>query len=208
MRIDHVIYGTADLDVASARMETEFGLAAVGGGRHDGLGTHNRIVPQGDGSFVELLAVADPHEAKDSDLGAALMTAIQAGDGLLGWAVAVDDIQPVAARLGIPITTVGRQGRTARLVGVAESLAEPCLPFFIEHDARRPTPPVASPTRITWVEVAGDGARLKHWLADAALPVHIVDGPPGLRAIGIGESELRTTSSPARFADEPAQPTG
>ena len=194
MRIDHVIYGTADLDVASARMEAEFGLTAIGGDRHDGLGTHNRIVPLGDGSFVELLAVADPHEAKDSDLGAALMTAIQGGDGLLGWAVAVDDIEPVAARLEIPITTVGRQGRTARLVGVAESLAEPCLPFFIEHDAGRPTPPVAGPTRITWVEVAGGAARLKHWLADAALPVRIVEGSPGLRAIGIGESELRTAS--------------
>ena len=194
MRIDHIIYGTADLDVASARMQAELGLTAIAGGRHDGLGTHNRLVPLGDGSFVELLAVADPHEAKDSALGSALVTAIRAGDGLLGWAVAVDDIEPVAARLGIPITTVGRQGRTARLVGVAESLAEPYLPFFIEHDASRPAPPVTGPTPITWIEVAGDAARLDHWLADAALPVRIVSGPPGLRAVGIGERELRTTS--------------
>jgi Glyoxalase-like domain len=194
MRIDHVIYGTADLDVAAGRMQAEFALTAVAGGRHDGLGTHNRIVPLGDGSFIELLAVADPDEANDSALGAALMTAIQGGGGLLGWAVAVDDIQPIAARLGIPITSVGRQGRTARLVGVAESLAEPYLPFFIEHDASRPAPPVTSPTRIAWIEVAGDAARLKHWLADAALPVRVVSGPPGLRAFGIGDHELRTSA--------------
>ena len=135
MRIDHVIYGTADLDVAAARVQAELGLTAVAGGRHDGIGTHNRIVALGDGSFLELLAVADPQEASGSKLGAALRSAIARGDGPLGWAVAVDDLGPVAARLGTPITTVGRQGRTARLTAVAESLAEPCLPFFIERAA-------------------------------------------------------------------------
>jgi len=193
MHIDHVIYGTTDLDVAAARMQSEFGLTAVGGGRHEGLGTYNRIVPLGDGSFIELLAVVDPHQAKDSVLGAALMAAIKGGDGLLGWALAVENVGPIAARLGAPITSVERQGMTAQLVGVAESIAEPYLPFFIAHDARRPAPPVTSTAGITWIEVAGDAARLANWVADAVLPVRVVSGPPGLRAIGIGERELRTS---------------
>ena len=41
--------------------------------------------------------------------GAALQAAIDAGDGLLGWAVAVNDLDGVAARLGTAITTIGRQ---------------------------------------------------------------------------------------------------
>jgi Glyoxalase-like domain len=193
--IDHVIYGTVDLDSAAARMQAEFALTAVGGGRHDGLGTHNRIVPLGDGSFIELLSVADPHEASGSALGAALMAAIQGGDGLLGWAIAVEDVQPIAARLGTSITSVGREGMRAQLVGVAESLAEPYLPFFIQHDAGRPAPPATATTGITWIEVAGDATRLSDWLADAALPVRVVSGPPAVRAIGLGDRELRTSSS-------------
>jgi glyoxalase-like protein len=68
VRIDHVIYGTADLAAAAARIEAQLGLTAVAGGRHDRVGIHNRIVPLGDGSFLELLAVADPEEAARSAL--------------------------------------------------------------------------------------------------------------------------------------------
>lgn len=58
MLIDHVIHATVDLDAAAERMQVELGIAAVAGGRHVGLGTHNRLVPLGDGSFIELLAIA------------------------------------------------------------------------------------------------------------------------------------------------------
>src|SRR3954454_2885182 len=103
MRIDHVIYATADLDAAAGRLEAKLGAAAVGGGRHEGLGTHNRIVPLG-GGYLELLAVADRDEAASSALGAAVQARIAAaGDGLMGWAVAVDAVEPVAARLGTEI---------------------------------------------------------------------------------------------------------
>ena len=96
MRIDHVIYATADLDAAAARVEAAIGVAARGGGRHDGIGTHNRIVPLG-GGYLELLAVADADEAAGSALGAAIQSRIAGhGDGLFAWAVAVEDVGPVA----------------------------------------------------------------------------------------------------------------
>jgi glyoxalase-like protein len=66
-RIDHAVYGTADL-AAAARIEAQLGLTAVAGGRHDRVGIHNRIVPLGGGSSLELLAVADPEEAARSAL--------------------------------------------------------------------------------------------------------------------------------------------
>ncbi len=192
-----MIYGTADLDVAAARVEARLGLTAVAGGRHRGLGTHNRIVPLADGGFIELLAVADPEQAQRSSLGAALQAANARGDGLFGWAVAVDDVRPVASRLGMTISTVGRQGMTARLTGVLESLSEPGLPFFIErpagHIAGRTGPPVANAgARFTWLEVAVDAGRLSDWLGSAELPLRVVSGDAGVRAIGIGERELRT----------------
>jgi catechol 2,3-dioxygenase-like lactoylglutathione lyase family enzyme len=193
MRIDHVIYATRDLDRAAARLESELGVSAVKGGRHDGLGTHNQIVPLG-GGYLELLAVCDPDEAARSDLGAALRTRIeQRGEGLMGWAVALDDVKPVAARLGTPITTIARQGMTAQLTGLTASLRQPFLPFFITRDSDVEDPGAAGGAgSITWIEVAGDRGHLERWLGGGELPVRITQGPPGVRAVGIGERELRT----------------
>jgi hypothetical protein len=192
VRIDHVIYAAADLDAAAARVEDVLGVAAVPGGRHEGLGTHNRIVPLG-GGYLELLAVADAAEAERSPLGSAVLERIRTtGDGLMGWAVAVDAVEPVAERLGVAVSTIARQGLRARLAGVAEAMREPHLPFFIARDAG-----VADPAGrgagggIAWVEVGGDPERLRTWLDGAALPVRVVDGPSGVRAMGVGDRELR-----------------
>jgi Glyoxalase-like domain len=191
VRIDHVILATADLDAAAQRLEREHGLRAVGGGRHEGLGTYNRIVPLG-GGYLELLAVADAEEARRSPLGSAVLERIaRTGDGLMGWAVAVDDVAPVAARLGTAISTIARSGLTARLTGVAEAMREPALPFFIARDPGIADPSGGGGPGIAWLEVAGDGERLRSWLDGAALPVRVVEGPPGVRALGVGERELR-----------------
>jgi catechol 2,3-dioxygenase-like lactoylglutathione lyase family enzyme len=191
VRIDHVIYATADLDAAAARVEEVLGLAAVPGGRHDGLGTHNRIVPLG-GGYLELLAVADDEEAQRSALGSAVLERIaRTGDGLMAWAVAVDDVGPVAERLGIGVSTIARQGLSARLAGVVEAMREPALPFFIARDAGAGDPSGRGGPGIAWLEVAGDAERLRAWLDGAALPVRVVDGPPGVRAMGVGDRELR-----------------
>jgi hypothetical protein len=192
VRIDHVIYAAADLDAAATRLESELGLHACAGGRHEGLGTHNRIVPLG-GGYLELLAVADPEEAASSDFGRGLLARLaQDGDGLLGWVVAVDDIASVARRLGTTITTIRRAGLSAHLTGLAEAMREPILPFFISRD-----PGVADPGidgdagGITWIEVGGDAARLEQWLDVSALPVRVVDGRAAVRAVGIGDYEFR-----------------
>jgi hypothetical protein len=193
VRIDHVIYGTDDLEAAARLVEEAVGAAAVAGGRHEGLGTQNQIVALSDGTYIELLAVADPDEASRSPVGAALQAVIGAGDGLVGWAVGVRDLNTVAARLGTPISTISREGMTARLTGVAESLAEPYLPFFIEREADMETElPRGSAGGITWIEVAGDARRLEEWLGEAALPVRVVSGDAAVRAVGVGDRELRT----------------
>ena len=132
-----MIWATADLDAAAERVEQQYGLRAGGGGRHDGMGTHNRIVPLGRG-YLELLAVADAEEAAGSALGRAVTERLaRVGEGLMAWAVSTDDVDAVAARLGTEIVEIRRQGFVGRLTGVAEAMAEPCLPFFVERGARR-----------------------------------------------------------------------
>jgi hypothetical protein len=193
MRIDHVIYATADLDEAAAKVHSELGLNVVPGGRHEGHGTHNRIVPLG-GGYLELMAVADPDEAAASPIGGTLQARLaQSGDGLWAWAIAVDGVERVGDRLGLPVTEISRQGLTARLVGVAEALPNPVLPFFIERDEDVIDPGGAAGVGgIAWVEVAGDADALAERLGGADLPVRVVEGRVGVVALGIGERELRT----------------
>jgi hypothetical protein len=189
MHIDHVIWKAEDLDRSAARIAAEYGLRDDGGGRHVGIGTHNRVFPLG-GGYLEVLAVADPEEAMRSPLGQAI---VQAPEGLFGWAVAVEDIVAEAERLALEVTTIAREDLTARLAGVAQAVAEPWLPFFIQRD-----PGIADPGAsgagggIAWLELAGDADRLVAWLDGADLPLRIVDddGPRGLRALALASGAV------------------
>ena len=191
MRIDHVIYATRDLDDAAARIERDLGLTSLPGGRHEGLGTQNRIVPLG-GGYLELLGVADREEAEASDFGRGLLYRLEHdGDGLLGWVVAVEDAAAVARRLGTAVTTIRRSGLSARLTGLAEAMREPFLPFFISRDPGTPDPGAGGNAGgITWIELSGDEARLQQWLDHPDLPVRVLPGPPAVRAVGIGDATL------------------
>jgi fermentation-respiration switch protein FrsA (DUF1100 family) len=192
VRIDHVIYATADLDEAAARIQSELGLSVVPGGRHEGHGTHNRIVPLG-GGYLELMAVADPDEAADSPMGSAVQARLtEQGDGLFAWVIILDGVEQFADRFGLPVITVAREGLSARVAGLAEALRNPVLPFFLERDEGVADPGEgADAGGITWLEVAGDREALESRLGDTELPVRVVDGPVGVIAMGIGERELR-----------------
>src|SRR4029453_7141182 len=65
----------------------------TGGGRHDGMGTFNRLVWLGD-SYLELIGVFDRGLASRSWIGPPVLDALERADGggLATWAVAVDDL--------------------------------------------------------------------------------------------------------------------
>jgi hypothetical protein len=175
VRIDHVIYGTSDLDEAAARFAAA-GFEVVPGGAHEGVGTHNRIVPLG-ADYIELLAILNPEMAAASPLGRLIAERIARGDGWIGWGVAVADAAEEAARLGASEFSVRRRG-TGHLAGLLEALTEPFLPFFIQREP-------GEPGAIERVEVSGDRARLDAWLGGAELPVEVVDGPPAMLAVTV-----------------------
>jgi Glyoxalase-like domain len=185
VHVDHVLVASRDLDAAEARMRA-LGLDVVPGGRHEGLGTHNRIVPLG-GAYLELIAVADAAEAAASPIG----RAVAAADGLMGWALRVPDVGAQAARLGLEVTTIAREGLTARLAGVAEAMGEASLPFFIERDEGVLDPGGADgPGGIARVDLRGDAHRLHGWLGGAPLPVAIEAGSPAVVAVHLGNGLL------------------
>jgi hypothetical protein len=190
------VYAVRDLDETAARLRRELGLDSVPGGRHPGWGTGNRIVPLGD-DYIELIAVIDPDEAAGDPFGRAVLAAAEAGDRLLATSVATDDIEGVAARLGLEV----RPGERARpdgtvlrwrSAGADDPRREPWLPFFITwdvpaemHPGRARSGHGVRATGIAWVEVSGDAARLHRWLGGEELPFRVLDGAPGLRAVGL-----------------------
>ena len=115
LRMDHVIYAVDDLDEAAAGLFDREGLASVPGGRHEGWGTANRIVPLGP-DYLELVGVVDRQAAEASSFGRLVL---DAGDGLVGWSIGTDDLDRVASRLGLEIVR-GKRKRPdgVRLTGI------------------------------------------------------------------------------------------
>jgi hypothetical protein len=82
--IDHLVIAVDDADEAAAQLELEPGLAATGGGRHDTLGTVNRLIWLGE-SYLELIGVFDRRLAEASWLGAPTLRTLDMGGGLVTW---------------------------------------------------------------------------------------------------------------------------
>src|SRR5215207_8610468 len=90
--IDHVVIAVDNPDVAADALEASLGLRAEGGGRHDALGTANRLVWLGD-TYLELAAVVDPVVAERSWFGRLLVESLASGGGFATWAIAVGDLE-------------------------------------------------------------------------------------------------------------------
>src|SRR5713226_7446514 len=84
--LDHVLVAVSDLAEGKRRFETEYGLRALEGGRHPGVGTANMIVPLGS-AYLELIAVIDAAEAGRAPTGRLISQTISAGRTFATWAV-------------------------------------------------------------------------------------------------------------------------
>jgi hypothetical protein len=141
--IDHLVIACADPDAAVADLERDVGLLPGGGGRHEALGTFNRLVWLGD-TYLELIGVFDRDLAERSWVGAPTVRALDAGGGLATWAVATDDIDADVARLdaggaGLSEVIPGERrrpdGSTVRWrLAQPRELGLERPPFLIEHD--------------------------------------------------------------------------
>jgi hypothetical protein len=196
LRIDHVVYAVRDLRAAAERFRRELGLDSVAGGRHPAWGTANRIVPFGD-DYVELICVTDATAATASTFGRGVLERAALGDGWLTWCAATDELDAVAARLGLAVTDGVRERPDGsvlrwRSAGLEDERREPWMPFFIEwgappgsHPGRARAGHGVRPRGIVWVEVGGDAGRLRAWLGGDEIPIRAVDGRPGMHAVGV-----------------------
>ena len=204
--IDHAIYAVGDLEAAGDQIYEREGLASVPGGRHEGWGTANRIVPLGE-TYLELIAVVDDEEAESSDFGRAVLSAVTEDSPLVGWVVATDDIEGVANRLDLEVESKSRNREDGsaiswRLAGLEAAMESGgVLPFFVEWEGPAEHHPGAAEVEhdadakgIAWVEVCTDDKeRLRDWLGeDADLPVRVTEGGQAVGSVAIetGGGEL------------------
>jgi glyoxalase-like protein len=176
MELDHVLIAVDDLDAAAQEVERRHGLVSVEGGRHQGLGTANRIVPLGE-TYLELVAVVDEAEAAESGFGS--WVAGGALPRLLGWCVRTDELDEVAGRLKLTITDGARarpEGTMLRwrIAGLERSAEEPSLPFFIEWGAGTPYP----------------GRVLDQTATIHELRLSVGEGSPELRSVLVDETVI------------------
>ena len=142
--IDHLVVAVAEPDDAVTAFERAVGPAPTGGGRHDALGTFNRVVWLGD-SYVEFIGVFDAALAAKSWVGTPALRALETGGGFATWAIATDDLDVELAGLRAGGSSLGeaRPGERQRPDGAvvrwrlaaADRLGPDEPPFLIEHDA-------------------------------------------------------------------------
>jgi hypothetical protein len=95
---DHVLVAVRDLAEAARRFETAYGLRALQGGRHPGVGTANMIVPLGS-EYLELIAVVDQDEAQRSATTRRITRAIEDGRTFATWAVRTENLDALREHL-------------------------------------------------------------------------------------------------------------
>jgi hypothetical protein len=146
--IDHLVIACRDPESGAAELEQALGLRATGGGRHETLGTFNRLVWLGD-SYLELIGVWDRALAEVSWIGAPTLRALDRGGeratgGLATFGLATDDLdddlarfRDVGANLEGPFAgeRARPDGRVVRWRVAAPPRLDPEEPpFLIEHD--------------------------------------------------------------------------
>lgn len=218
--IDHLVIA-CDPDAAAAQLEDALGLRAAGGGRHDALGTYNRIVWLGD-SYLELVGVFDPRLAKNSWLGTPTLAALDEGGGLATYAVGSDDLaadverlRSIGAPLDGPLPGERRRGdgrivRWQRATPPRLGPMEP--PFLIEHDpnAAEWTPderaarsveahPIGGPVRLIRLElpVADIHQAATRYVRTVALTFRPSLAGHGARDASVGSQTIRLRRSSA-----------
>ena len=167
VRIDHVIVGTSDLDLAVRQIAESTGVRPVFGGAHPGRGTRNALIALGDGTYLELLA-PDPAQAVDNEELGELRALSRPTP--VGWAVSADNEAAIRSALaGADVATskseggsrVKPDGAVLRWTSFGYAAIEDSLaPFFIVWAKPASHPSRTSPTgcRLTGLRIEGPEA--------------------------------------------------
>lgn len=200
--IDHLLYGTSDLDLGIDEIERLVGVRPAFGGQHLGLGTRNALLSLGGRTYLEVIA-PDPSQqevASPLPYGIASMDA----PALRAWAASTDDIDAAVKEgraAGIAFGTVTAHSRKApggedvRWRMATRSSDEEgdvaVLPFLIDWGTTvHPSERAPGGVKLVSFRVfAPDPDEVGRKLRAIGLDVAVSEGDlPGLEAVVVGPS--------------------
>ncbi|MEM7416264.1 MAG: VOC family protein [Gemmatimonadota bacterium] len=193
--MDHLVFGAPDLDAGVRQVEGLLGVPSSPGGRHEGLGTCNRLFGFGGRSYMEVVSPDpdQPDPPRSRWFGLDSLTEPR----LVTWCYAVDDLTSVVERaLAVGVDLGGlREGsrRTNsgellqwRMTDPWANRLDGAVPFFIDWgDSPHPASSLPDPCRFLSIRVHHpEAGRVEEVMAALSLDVAVVDADhPSLCAV-------------------------
>jgi hypothetical protein len=105
-RLDHIVVAAATLDQGGEHVRSVLGVDVPPGGRHEMMGTHNRVMSLGGNAYLEIIAVnpemTPPARPRWFGLDdPAVIRSLEDSPRLLTWAVNTTDLALLAERSAI-----------------------------------------------------------------------------------------------------------
>jgi hypothetical protein len=102
LRFDHLVIAARTLEEGVEWVERRLGVEMGPGGKHDVMGTHNRLLALGPGRFLEVMAIDPeaqaPMQPRWFDLdNPAMQARLARGPALIHWVARTDDIEAAVA---------------------------------------------------------------------------------------------------------------
>ena len=110
-RLDHLVVAARSLDEGARWVESRLGVRVPPGGRHEMMGTHNRVMALGDSVYLEIIAI-DPDRKRPSGPrwfgldDPAVARSLVDSPRLLTWAVNTKDLESLLHASGISVGKV------------------------------------------------------------------------------------------------------
>jgi hypothetical protein len=163
--LDHLSYaaGPEGLAAAVQRLGARLGAPFSDGGIHPSFGTRNFVLPLVNDCYLEVVGVLDHPAVDTAPFGRAVRARGAEGGGWLSWAIRVDDMADIEARLQRRAAPGHRRRPDGfdlrwQQIGLYDVAEDPQLPFFVKWDVDDRHHPSFGDSAIALrsVEIAGD----------------------------------------------------
>lgn len=200
--VDHLLYGSPELELGVAEIERLTGVRPRLGGRHPGLGTHNALLSLGGRTYLEVIA---PDPTQDDVAGPPPYGIASLREpALRAWAVAPEDIEWAVREgraAGIDygeitahsrLTPDGEEVRWRMATRTTPEQGAAVLPFLIDWGTTA-HPAQHSPGGVRLVELrvlAPEPEEVRRQLRAIGAEVTVLAAArPGLEVVLVGPSE-------------------
>lgn len=149
-KLDHLAVAAADLNTGSEYIEDLLGVRTVPGGKHDMMGTHNRLLRLGEDQYLEVIAIdpdgATPTRRRWFSLDDPVMQArIKQTPTLVTWVAGTTDIDQAAGHPpydGMEVREASRGDLRWRMTFERDGnlLCEGALPLLIQWQSESTAP--------------------------------------------------------------------